>query len=164
MNAFKEQTDFFKTHYDEENNRSNILTKRDEIYFSIISLFLTAVLFKIKDIFDYTKDIDHKYLIVLLCTGLISFSASLLLVVYSLKIRDFKGVIDIDDFIKKNNEGPQENEDFFRDRVADYIVAIKRNTKINNKKAGLLIKSGVFILSGLLFTVIFIITLLLLKT
>lgn len=161
--ATKEQYDFFKSQYDEENTRNNELTKRAEIYLSIISLFLTAVLFKVKDIFDSIKDVPTEILTILLVLGLISFSIALLLIVSSLKIRDYEGVLDIGKFIKKNDKETQENEDFFEDRVADYIVSVKRNEVINNQKAALLIKSRIYLLIGFLLTITFIILLLILK-
>ena len=161
--ATKEQYDFFKSQYDEENIRNNELTKRAEIYLSIISLFLTAVLFKIKDIFDSIKDVPTFLLTILLIVGLVSFAISLLFLINSLKIRDYEGVIDFNDFIEKNDDTTQSPEDFFEDRVADYIVAVKRNEIINNDKADLLIKSRIFILIGFLLTISFIILLLILK-
>lgn len=161
--ATKEQYDFFKSQYDEENVRNNELTKRAEIYLSIISLFLTAVLFKIKDILDSIKDVPVYLLTILLIAGLISFAISLLFLINSLKIRDYEGVIDFDDFISKNDDETQSTEDFFEDRVADFIVAVKRNEIINNDKANLLIMSRILILIGFLLTIAFIIVLLILK-
>lgn len=161
--ATKDQYDFFKSQYDEENQRNNELTKRAEIYLSIISLFITAVLFKLKEILDSIKEAPSLFLSILLIIGVISFAISLLFLINSLKIRDYEGVIDFDDFIKKNDVTTQSSSDFFEDRVADYIVALKRNEIINNDKAAGLIKSRIFMLFGFLFTISFIILFLILK-
>ncbi len=99
----------------------------------------------------------------ILILGLFCFSLGLIFIINSLRIRDYEGVIDIDNYLIKNNETFQSNEDFFEDRIADYIVAVERNEEVNNQKANLLIKARIGILCGFLITVIFIISLLIIK-
>jgi hypothetical protein len=156
----KEQYDFFKSQYEEENSRNLELTKRAEIYLSVISIFLTAVLFKLADLFAILSDANTRLASIIISIALILFSISLVFIVNSLRIRNYEGVIDFDAYIQKNDDSVQENDDFFADRIADYIVAVRRNEVINDQKADMLIKARVFLLGGFLTTFIFILYLL----
>ncbi|OKS84553.1 hypothetical protein RG47T_5243 [Mucilaginibacter polytrichastri] len=129
----------------------------------MISLFLSAVLFKIKDIFDSANGLHNKVLLLFFCVGLLSLGIALFLLLFSLKIRVYEGVTDLDEFVAKNDQTTQNDEEFFQDRVADYIVAIRRNEAQNDQRAGQLALTGYFILAGLLFTITFIIYFFILK-
>ena len=158
--ASKEQYEFFRQEYQEENVRNNELTKRAEIYLSIVSLFLTAVFFKVADFFNWLHNkeiIKSITTIVLVFLILLLFSVALILIINSLRIGNYEGVCDIDAYLEINKDVYQDDEDFFENRIADYIVAVQRNEAINNKKAQALTYSRYFILMGFISTVIFII-------
>ena len=48
--ATKEQYEFFKSLYDEENSRYSVLENRAKLYVTIIALYLGAIAFKIADV------------------------------------------------------------------------------------------------------------------
>jgi len=149
------QYQFFKELYAEENTRYNELTKKAEVYFSIVSLFLSAVLFKFNDVSSSIGKLHNVCLIIGLSISLIAVGIALLLLIYSLKIRKYEGTIDMEEYIGKNKTYYQEDGEFYEDRIADFIVAIDRNTETNNKRADLLTISTYFIVAGLLFLIAF---------
>ncbi|NNV55029.1 hypothetical protein [Limnovirga soli] len=161
--ATKEQYDFFKDQFVEEEKRYSDLTKRGEIYFSILSILLTGVIFKIKDIFEILKVLDNAtfktVLIGLFVLSFLLFSLGFFFITLGLKIREFEGVTDIKSYLDSLGGTPPTNEDFFDDRIVDFITASERNESVNDLRANRLSISLGFILAGFISMAVFIFTL-----
>ena len=56
--AYKDQCDFFKAVYDDEIARLTRLTGRATLYFTIISFFLGAIVFKFNDLRSYAVEVN----------------------------------------------------------------------------------------------------------
>lgn len=153
--ATQEQYQFFKDQYNDEENRYLNLTKRGEIYFSILSLIFSASIFKIKDIIEILDKISITWLritiIVLLIISFLLFSIAFYFVVRSLKIRVYEGVIDFDNYLTTLGKAPPQNVAFFDDRIIDYIAATKKNENVNTSRAEDLEVSLKFIVAGFIF-------------
>jgi hypothetical protein len=52
--------------------------------------------------------------------------------VLAIWIRQFEAVADPDKVVEEFNAGAPKDEDFFDSRIADYVVATRRNRKTNN--------------------------------
>lgn len=161
--ATKEQYDFFKDQFLEEEKRYSDLTKRGEIYFSILSLLLTGVIFKTKDIFEILKtisDIKLKALLIsIFIISFILFCLAFLFITLGLKIREFEGVTNINSYLDSLGDTPPTNEDFFDDRIVDFIAASEQNELVNDRRATRLAIALGFILAGFICMAIFIFTL-----
>lgn len=152
--ATKEQYDFFKEKFKAEFDANVTLTKRGEIYLSVISLFLTGLIFKINDIIELIK---KNYLIkytFLLCLGLIMASA--IMVMLSFTIRKYEDSLDVQKWFDELSDDEQPNNDFFDHRINDFLVSITRNGLVNNKKGAQLKIASYLILATILSIGIFI--------
>lgn len=161
--ATKEQYDFFKDQFNEEEKRYSDLTKRGEIYFSILSLLLTGIMFKTKDIFEILKGIqDLRFKSILIAIFILSFALfciGFFFITLGLKIREFEGVTNMKGYIDSLEDCPPTNEDFFDDRIVDFIAATEQNESINDLRANRLAVALNFILGGFISMAIFIFTL-----
>jgi hypothetical protein len=161
--ATKEQYDFFKDQFIEEEKRYSDLTKRGEIYFSILSLLLTSVIFKTKDIFEIVKSIESlsfkMTLIAIFILSIVLFCLAFYFIALGLKIRTFEGVTNVKEYLNSLGDEPPTNEDFFDDRIVDFIAASEKNETINDKRANKLSISLGFILAGFICMALFLFTL-----
>jgi hypothetical protein len=161
--ATKEQHDFFKDQYVDEEKRSTDLNKRVEIYFSILSVFLTSIIFKLKDIYElYEKSQSRNKVISFgaFIIAFILFGFAFYYIVRALQIRVYQAVIDFENYRKKLKEIEPTNGEFFDDRIIDYMYATEHNEKVNDGKANNLEVALKFILAGFLAIALFIIILL----
>ena len=161
--ATKEQYDFFKDQFAEEEKRYSDLTKRAEIYFTILSLLLTGIIFKTRDLIEILNKLtDVRMKIILVGVFIISFilfGLGFFFIARALKIREFEGVTDVRGYLDTLGETPPVNDDFFDDRIVDFISAIEKNESVNNLRANSLSFALHFILSGFVCLSVFIILL-----
>jgi hypothetical protein len=150
--------DYFKERYSQELERYKELSKKSQIYLSIVSLFSTAIFFNIKDIAPFLsedKGAGCIFSALIVLTGL-----SLLIIIRSLQIRMYSRVTDDSDYIEKFDSGEMTDDSFFKERIADFIVSTKNDSKLNDDKAFWLILSEYSIMSITFFTVLFILKIL----
>jgi len=141
--ATKEQYEFFRSLYEDEERVYSQLEARAKFYFSIVSLFLAAILLKAKEVQESARALGVPWWLVL-SEGLL-LSGALLFVVFGVLIRRYEGVADPETIIKNFGDTAPTNEDFYDDRIADYTVAANRNAAANNNTARWLSLSGLFL-------------------
>jgi hypothetical protein len=153
MMATKEQYEFFRSLYEDEERVYSQLEARAKFYFSVVSLFLAALLLKAKEVQESAGALGLPWWLVLV-EGLL-LSGALLFVVCGVLIRRYEGIADPEDIIKNFGQKPPSNEQFFDDRIADYTVAANRNAAANERTArwlsysGLLLTAAIVLLLGL---------------
>lgn len=134
--ASKEQYEFFRSLYQEEERTHEQLEGRARVYLSVIAAFLAAVLLKAPEVVKSAEALRVPWWMIL--TEAIFLTASLLLILLALRIRAYEAVNDAEAIVNGfDGDGPSD-EEFFEDRIADYAVAAARNLKANNETAGLL--------------------------
>jgi hypothetical protein len=146
--ATKEQYEFFRYLYEEEQRRYGHLEARARLYLSIISLFLATLIFKVEDVRKSVDILGVPWWVVLV-QGLLLASA-LVFVVIGAFIRPYEGVADPEDVVKSFGKKPSVDDSFFDDRIADYVVATSRNAAANNKVARFLTIAVSFLLAAML--------------
>jgi hypothetical protein len=158
--ATKDQYDFFKEQYLDEEKRYDDLTKRGEIYFSLLSILLTGIVFNVKDIHDILlkgEQVEKISSTLVLIVAFLLFAVGFLFIANSLRIRTFEAVTDLNDYLDKLKDDPPTNEDFFDDRIVDYIEAIGFNEQINTKRANDLAIALKFIMAGFILLIFFLV-------
>lgn len=152
--ATKEQFDFFKSKFDNEFEKSQLLTKRAEIYLSIVSFFLTGIVFKIIDITKFTSNNTIIKYSFIFC--LISLLISSLIIVKSFILLKYSDSFYVEDWPDELEEEEQLNSVFFDNRIVDFIKATKKNRELNLKKGNQLRIASYFILVSIFCIGIFI--------
>ena len=146
--ASKDQYEFFRGLYEEEERTAEQLESRAKVYLGIITAFLVAILLKTDDVIKSGELLKVPFPLIL--TEAIFLSAALVCVIFALRIRAYEAVNDgvaiIEDY---KGSGPTE-EEFYEDRIADYAYASSRNRGLNNETAKVLAWSAWLILSGML--------------
>jgi hypothetical protein len=149
----KEQYEFFRALYDEEERTALQLEGRAKVYLGVISAFLAAVLLKAGDAKEIAKALQVPW--VLLISDAFPMSLALLLVLWSLRIRDFEAVNDGPALVDAYEDDWPGDAQFYRDRVADYAFASARNRRVNQETADLLawasraMAAGILVLLGI---------------
>ena len=138
---------FFQALYDEEAKRFAELESRARLYFSIASLYVGAIAFKFDDVVKLVGRINLPAVHIVLDGAL--FIVAILFCVLAMQVREYEGIAAPYDILHLFEvEGVPSDGDFFHDRIVDYAVAVKRNSRINNRIAIWLSVSGFSILSG----------------
>ena len=133
--ATKDQYEFFNQRYVEEAERQRDLLKKSQLYFTTITV-LASVLFTnistLKDFIDKNSQLKITLFILLVDTFLI-----LILLFLSIRVKDYVIPIDNQEYLDNlPTDGNQESdEEFFDNRVADFIAAIDKNQVVNDDKA-----------------------------
>lgn len=143
--ATKEQHDFFRFLYEEEERRYSQLEGRAKLYLSVIAIFLATLIFKIDDVEKSIELLRIPWSVVLVQAAL--QASSLVFVVFGVFIREYEGIADPEEIVAGFGEAPPTNEAFFDDRIADYVVATNRNAAANDKAARFL-EIAVFLLGS----------------
>jgi hypothetical protein len=143
--ATAEQYEFFRFLYEEEERRYLHLESRAKLYLSIIALFIATLVLKAQDVQASVAVLKVPWLLILLQAILLA--SSLVFVVLSVFIRTYEGVADPEQVIEGFGEEAPSNEDFFDDRIADYVVATGRNAAVNDRCARFL-EIAVYLLSA----------------
>jgi hypothetical protein len=131
--ATKEQYEFFRSLYDEEERTYEQLEGRAKLYLTIVSLFLAGLLLKADETRKSAAAIGLPWWVLGATTILLAGTLALLVV--AMRIRTYEGASDPEEIVKGFGEKPPKDEVFFDDRIADYVVATNRNTKVNNSTA-----------------------------
>lgn len=152
----KDQYEFFKQAYLEEDVRSSLLVKRGEIYLSLISLFLTGLVFKFSDLKGYIQGnlVSRAFYSLII----VSLFLSAIFAMLSLQIRRYRG-INLSGWIDELEDDAQTDKEFYINRIADFIALTITHQKINNKRGRQLKLAGYFLLGAILFIGILLLTL-----
>jgi hypothetical protein len=126
----------FKEVYDEESERYSNLGTRANAYLTLITFYLGAVLLKIDDVLKFVTTFRIPVVFFLLIGTL--FVVALLLTALALNIRDYEAICDPEEVIEAFGESQPSDEEFLDDRIIDLAVATNRNSRQNNRVAGLL--------------------------
>ena len=136
----KEQYEFFSGLYEDAERTYGQLEARGNLYLGIIAGFLATVLLKADGAVSSANSLGVPWWAVLVEALL--FAGSLLFVLLALRIRSYEAVNDPQKIVDGwKGDGPS-NEEFYEDRIADYVVAASRNAEINNQKATMLSVAG----------------------
>lgn len=160
--ATKEQYDFFKDQYLDEEKRYSDITKRAEIYFSILSVFITGILFKLKDMFDLFEKSNEYYKVTGSSLFIVTFcflGVGFYFITKALRIKTYQSVIDFEKYRDDLGDTPTANEDFFDDRIIDYMYATEKNENVNEERAIDLTKALRYIFAGFISIFVFVIVL-----
>lgn len=137
------QYKFFEKLYDQENTRYGELETRAEFYLSVITIFLGVLAFKTEDIGKLAKLFDVPVGILLLSA--LPFVVALFCVVFATSIRGYESAADPEDLV----DAPLPADDEFReDRMADFTVAVGRNSAANDNVASWLTASSIALTVG----------------
>lgn len=145
----KEQYEFFRALYDEEERTSLQFEGRAKVYLGVISAFLAAVLLKAADAKSVADTLHIRW-------GWMLFEAlpmtvALFLVLWALRIREFEAVNDGPLLIETYGSEWPVPEQFFEDRVADFAFASSVNRELNNRTAALLQWASWFLAGGIVY-------------
>jgi hypothetical protein len=152
--ATKEQYDFFRSLYEEEERTQEQLEGRAKVYLSIVSAFLAALLLKTGDVSANAKTLGIPWEILLIEALL--FALALLFVVFALRIKAYEAVADALAIVEKfEGDGPTDAE-FMEDRIADYAVAASHNLVANNQTASILAWAGRFLVMAMILLILII--------
>ena len=150
--ATKDQYEFFRSLYDEEERTSLQLEGRAKVYLGIISAFLVTIFLKTDDAINSASKLKIPF--PLLLVEALFFSAALAFVLFALRIREFEAVNDGVRIIEEaTNDGPTD-EQFFEDRIVDYAFASSRNRQINNETSSALARAAWLLIAGMIFLVV----------
>ena len=133
LEATEQQYNICKAIYDEEKERYSALGVKANLYITLISFFLGAVIFK----FD---DLKH-FLFLFHVPMVLELVAAIFLIIalgfslHAVIIRSYQAIEDIDDIINEELAKAITNSEFFGNRINDLAVATEENSKCNDKAA-----------------------------
>lgn len=142
--ATKEQYEFFKGIYDEENARYRNLIDRGKILLSLSSIYIGFLSFSFEKI--STSKCDYILFFLSVVLMLLSFGSTIL----AIGIMKYENPCNSSQLVENMRRNAQQNEDFFDDRIVDYAVATKRNSLKNDIRATRLLYATLFLLVGLI--------------
>jgi hypothetical protein len=147
--ATEAQFNFFKSLYEDEAQTAQEIEGKAKVYLGIISAFLVAILLKTDDVVKSAAALNIPFSLILI--EAILMSASLVCVVFALRIRQFEAVNDGVDIIGAYGEEDPTDDDFYQDRIADYAVASSRNRGVNNETSTLLAWASRLLIGGMIY-------------
>ena len=133
--ASKNQYEYFEARYAEELERMRDLQKKTQIYLSIISIISSIIFVKIYNYNDLiVRDCISR---ILTCLFLADLLFVLVYLIKSMRVQGYWVAFNPNNYL---DEVPDDqpiyiDDDFYDNRVADFINAISENRKINSKKA-----------------------------
>ncbi|MBV8414187.1 MAG: hypothetical protein JO251_03150 [Verrucomicrobia bacterium] len=131
--ATEAQYKFFQKLYDEQSERRKNIQERSKLYFTVVSFYFGAILFRLQDIVK-AQSIPRLEIIFGISSAVI-ISASLLFTLLAIRVRAYEVPCDPEKWIKNLGVNPQEDPDFFDARIVDYAVATNKNDKVNEVAA-----------------------------
>ena len=155
--ATLEQYEFFKEQFLDEEKRYDSLTKKAEIFLSLLSLFFTGLIFGLKDLQELLAKMPNKTIAVSILAGAVPFFVlAVYCIIRSLRVQSFEAVMDLSTYYEELGDEPMTNEDFFDKRIVDYVEATLTNEKVNDSRADQLRYSLVCISIGFIFIIGFV--------
>ncbi|MBP2236300.1 hypothetical protein J2Z31_002814 [Sinorhizobium kostiense] len=129
--ATKEQMDFFKSVYEEEEKRTATLLEHSRSNVTLVTLYSGFALFVLEKQADGLSAMGFTLFAVALGAMAASFFLSLLVT----NIATYEALTDPEEIIAKLGPTPPTNEEFFDARIIDYTAAYHRNSAVNDGKA-----------------------------
>jgi hypothetical protein len=142
--ATEKQYQHFKSIFDAETARQGDLEDRAKSYLSLITFYSAFIAFVVQNERPDTLTFKTIFLLIVASMGL-AFLLSLL----SIRVTKYEIPSDPKEIINNYKTSPPSDDDFFDDRIIDYVVASQRNAAINDRKARLLIWAGYCVLVGI---------------
>lgn len=146
--ASREQYEFFKFLYEEEDRRSKELETRAQFYFAVISAFLATLLFNAAGIRNDISTLGIAPDMIIVETALLM--GSLLLVVIAMMIRKHQRIAAGNDMLSRFGNTPLSEEAFFTMCIGDYNKAIQYNRKKNAKAASYLLWGSILLVTSMI--------------
>jgi hypothetical protein len=131
--ATEAQYKFFQKLYDEQSERRKNIQERSKFYFTVVSFYFGAMLFKLQDIVK-AQPIPRLETIFGILSAVI-ISVSLLFTLLAIRVRAYETPCDPEKWIMHLGENPQDDPEFFDERIVDLAVATKRNDEVNTAAA-----------------------------
>lgn len=157
----KEQYEYIEKQFRDELDREEGLHKKAQIYFSIASLVLTALLFKLKDIESILSDLPNSCIPkVFFVISIVFIFSSLFFIGWSIKIHNYKRPSNLKT-LHTEARARISTEKFYSHRIIDFKKALEKNIPVNDSRALKLKISLILLLTGYLSSLIFIITIIL---
>jgi hypothetical protein len=136
---------YFKWMWDEEELRGRGLKELGKTYLSLVTLYSGFALFAAKD----TNPAGPLEAIVF-AGAITSLLIAFLLTLVALSVAGYEAPNDPEGVLESLGEEEEVDEDAFHEaRVADFHVAIDRNSVVNDKEANALSNAGYFLLIGI---------------
>lgn len=145
----KEQLEFFRALYDEEERTSSQLEGRAKVYLGIVSAFLAALILKATDAKSISDALHVRWGWMLL--EAFPMTMALVLVLWSLRTREFEAVNDGPLLLRTYGSEWPTSEQFFEDRVADYAYASSINRELNDATVRYLAWASFCLLVGVVY-------------
>lgn len=131
--ATEKQYEFFNQRYAEETERQRDLLKKSQLYFSVITLVSSILFANIQTFKDFVK--DYTPLAITSSILLVTIAAILVCLFCSIRIKDYFQAIDTQEYLDNLPEEEEEDNEFFDNRIADFIAAVDKNRAVNDEKA-----------------------------
>jgi hypothetical protein len=147
----KEKLDYMLPILEQEFDREKSLNKKAQFYLSVATIVFSILVFKIKDIITINFSLIE---IILIIISIILLGISLLYILLSMKIHSYVRPTPIN-ILKEDVYQPL--PDFLKRKMAEVIIAVKKNSYINNKRATLLDRSLNYLIGSFIIGTIFII-------
>lgn len=138
--ATKDQYAFFRALYEDEEKTYVHLESRGRFYFTIISLFVVALVLKGPE--TKASAIWLGIPSWLLSAAAVVLMLALVLLLIAVRIRTYEAVADPEDVAKSLTDATTD-DDFLADRIADLTVATNRNVVVNNRVASFLLWTAI---------------------
>jgi hypothetical protein len=142
--ATKDQYEFFKFLFENEEKRSTSLIDRGKTFISLIALYSGFIALSADE-----KIGDAVLLWILFASAALSMLMSLLLSIVAVGVFRYEKINSPENIISSFGDVSPSDPEFFDDRIIDLTVACNRNSKRNDQRAKLLFWASFFILLGL---------------
>lgn len=142
--ASKEQFEFFKSVYADEESRYRELIDRGKIILSLATLYTGFLAFTVERNSPASSE-----MFALFAAAVILLLTSFLLSILALGVYSYEGPADPEDILQNYGASPPSDADFFDARIVDYAVAANRNAAQNDRRAKFIFFSIAVLLAGL---------------
>jgi hypothetical protein len=129
--ATEKQYAFFKSLYDEENERTKILGEHAKNNLGLVAVYSAFILFVADKNADHLQAIGKSLFVAAVLFMLLAFLLSLV----ATQISVFCAVADPDQIFAAYGDEPPTDEEFFDDRIIDYSTAYERNSSVNDQNS-----------------------------
>ncbi|MEY9106947.1 hypothetical protein ABH999_003143 [Bradyrhizobium yuanmingense] len=142
--ASEKQYLFFKSLYDEENERTKLLGEHAKNNLGLVTVYSAFIIFVMdKQVVSMTT--IGKWLFI---GAILLMLASILLSLLATQVAEFEVSTLPSKIFENFGDSAPTDEDFFDDRIADYSVACENNSVVNDRKAKTLTVARYLLLAG----------------
>jgi hypothetical protein len=143
--ATEKQYAFFKSLYDEENERTKILAEHAKNNLELATLYSAFIIFVMEKQTAGLTPVGKSLFIAAILLMLAAFLLSLL----ATQISSFEAPTEPGEIFDSFANTAQTDAKFFDDRIVDYSVACQRNSSVNDRKATMLSVARYLLLAGI---------------